>query len=205
MATSPEGAGRPERPETLPDAAETEFLIHGRVSPLASSWLNLRQFLVKAVARIRELRPRQLNLSWITDSLAVGGAFRPHDVRRLRAQGVTAVLDLRAEASDDPDVLARYGIQFLRLPTPDVHSPSQEDFDRGVAWVLEQQAAGHKVFVHCMHGAGRGPVVGAAVLIACGYRSTEALRLVRIRRWQAVPNARQLEGLRDFEQRLRAP
>ncbi len=53
-----------------------------------------------------------------------------------------------------------------------------------------------------MHGAGRGPLLGAAVLMACGYRSTDAMRAVRTRRWQAVPNARQLDGLRAFEQRL---
>jgi hypothetical protein len=54
-----------------------------------------------------------------------------------------------------------------------------------------------------MHGAGRGPLLGAAVLVACGYRATEAMRQLRARRWQAVPNARQLEGLVHYEQRQR--
>ena len=54
-----------------------------------------------------------------------------------------------------------------------------------------------------MHGAGRGPLLGAAVLVASGYRATDAMRLLRTKRWQAVPNARQLEGLREYEQRLR--
>ena len=53
-----------------------------------------------------------------------------------------------------------------------------------------------------MHGAGRGPLLGAAVLVACGYRATEAKQQLRSRRWQSVPNARQLEGLRSYEQRL---
>ena len=55
-----------------------------------------------------------------------------------------------------------------------------------------------------MHGAGRGPLLGAAVLVACGYRATDALRLVQAKRWQAVPNARQLAGLREYEQRHRS-
>ena len=130
------------------DAAEDDVLERGRASRLDVAWLGVRQFFVKALARIRELRPRDLNLSWVTDSLAVGGAFRPGDARRLRAHGVTAIVDLRAEACDDPALLARHGIQLLHLPTPDTHPPSQEDFDRGVEWVLEQQSAGHKVFVH---------------------------------------------------------
>jgi len=130
------------------DLAEDDVLKRGRASQLDVAWLGVRQFLVKALARIRELRPRELNLSWITDALAVGGAFRPQDVRRLHAQGVTAILDLRAEASDDPELLAQHGIEFLRLPTPDTDPPSPEDLDRGVEWVLDQQAAGRRVFVH---------------------------------------------------------
>jgi hypothetical protein len=54
-----------------------------------------------------------------------------------------------------------------------------------------------------MHGAGRGPLLGAAVLIACGYPPGDAIRLLRTRRWQAVPNARQLEGLREYAERHR--
>jgi hypothetical protein len=134
--------------EVGPDAAETDVLVRGRTSTLDVIWLGVRQFLVKALARIQELRPRELNLSWVTDTMAVGGAFRSRDVRRLRAQGVSAVLDLRGEDTDDADLLSRHGIEFLRLPTPDAHSPSQEDFDRGVDWVLEQQSLGRKVFVH---------------------------------------------------------
>ncbi len=148
MAVPPDASGRAPYDGAGPDAAETDVLVRGRVSALDRVWLGARQFLVKALARIKELRPHELNLSWVTDSLAVGGAFRPQDVRRLRAEGVTAVLDLRAEATDDPALLARHGIRFLRLPTPDTHAPAQEDFDRGVDWVLEQQAAGQKVFVH---------------------------------------------------------
>jgi hypothetical protein len=134
--------------EATPGAAEEGVLAGGRPSRLGFAVLALRHLFVKGIAQIQELRPQNLNLSWVTDSLAVGGAFRPSDVRRLRAQGVTAVLDLRAEASDDPDLLARHGINFLRLPTPDEHPPSQQDFERGVEWVLDQQAAGHKVLVH---------------------------------------------------------
>ena len=152
MATSPDDGARSHHEltplEATPDAAEADVLVRGRASRLDIAVLGVRQFLVKALARIRELRPQNLNLSWVTESLAVGGAFRSRDVRRLRAQGVTAILDLREEASDDADLLARHSIQFLRLPTPDAHPPSLPDFERGVEWVLDQQAAGHKVFVH---------------------------------------------------------
>lgn len=188
--------------EVPPDLAEREVL-RGHRHWLAELWLNLRYSVITAIARLRELRPQVLNLDWITDSLAIGGAYRPQDVKRLRALGIGAIVDLRAEACDDRALLARHGIELLHLPTPDLHPPSQADLDRGVAWVLDQQARGRKVFVHCMHGAGRAPTFGAAVLVACGYRAVDAMRLIRARRWQTVPNARQLDGLREYEQRLR--
>ncbi len=151
MALPPDASERahhdPPHLET-PDDAEADVLVRGHTSRLDVAVLGVRQFLVKTLARIRDVRPQKLNLTWITDSLAVGGAFRARDVRQLQAQGVTAILDLRDEASDDPELLARHGIEFLRLPTPDAHPPSQEHFDQGVEWVLERQAAGHKVFVH---------------------------------------------------------
>jgi hypothetical protein len=146
--TSPTDGGRVPEGEIGPNAAETDILVRGRASAFDRAWLGLRQFALKTLARIRDLQPREFNLTWVTDSLAVGGAFRSQDVRRLRAKGVSAVLDLRGEASDDPAVLAQHGIQFLRLPTPDAGTLSQENFDRGVDWVLDQQAAGQKVFVH---------------------------------------------------------
>ena len=65
------------------------------------------------------------------------------------------------------------------------------------------QRAPCEVLVHCMHGAGRAPTLGAAVLVAGGYSVVDAMRLIRARRWQTVPNARQLDGLRQYELRHR--
>jgi hypothetical protein len=54
-----------------------------------------------------------------------------------------------------------------------------------------------------MHGVGRGPLLGMAVLVACGYRPGDALRLVKARRWQAQPNSHQLQGLHEYAARQR--
>lgn len=188
--------------EAPPDAAELDVL-RGRRSRLDDWWLAFRQLAIKGVGRLRELRPRTLNLSWVTEVLAVGGAYPPGHIRRLRALGVEAIVDLREEACDDRALLARQGIDLLHLPTPDMQSPSQDTLDRGVEWVLAQQATGRKVFIHCMHGAGRAPTLGAAVLVASGYTAVDAMRLIRARRWQTVPNAGQLDGLREYERRHR--
>ncbi len=142
------GEARQVVADGAPDAAELDVLVRGRATWLERVWLGVRYCYFRVIAQIRELRPGQLNLSWVDDSLAVGGAFSPRDVPRLRELGVTAVLDLRGEATDDAALLAKHGIAFLHLPTPDTYPPSLEHFERGVGWVLEQQAAGRRVFVH---------------------------------------------------------
>jgi len=144
-----------------------------------------------------------LNLSWITSSLAVGGAFHNHHVPRLRQMGITAVVDCREEASDDELALARNGIDFLRLPTPDAHTLSQESLDRGVDWVRKQIVRGAKVYVHCSHGVGRAPELGSCVLVAEGHPADVALQIVCARRWQASPNEEQVLGLLEYAERHR--
>jgi len=155
----------------------------------------------KGFARVAELSPTRMNLSWITPSLAVGGAIHTRDISRLRQIGITAVVDCREEASDDELAMARNGVEFLRLPTPDAHTLTQESLDRGVAWVRERMVQGGRVYVHCSHGVGRAPELGACVLVADGFLPGRALELVRARRWQALPNEEQVLGLVSFADR----
>lgn len=157
----------------------------------------------KGFARIAELSPTRLNLSWITPNLAVGGAMHTRDIPRLRQMGITAIVDCREEASDDELALARNGMDFLRLPTPDAHTLAQESLDRGVDWIRKQVVRGARVYVHCSHGVGRAPELGACVLVAEGHLASEALGIVRARRWQASPNEEQVVGLLRYEKRHR--
>ena len=73
----------------------------------------------------------------------------------------------------------------------------------GVDWVLDHLGNGGRAFLHCEHGVGRGPLMACAVLVAQGYTAPEALRIVRSKRWQALPNDRQLAALLDFEDQWR--
>jgi protein-tyrosine phosphatase len=155
----------------------------------------------KGFARIAELSPTRMNLSWVTPSLAVGGRIHTRDIPRLRQMGITAVVDCREEASDDELAMARNDIEFLRLPTPDAHTLTQESLDRGVSWVRERMVQGGKIYIHCSHGVGRAPELGACVLVADGLLPGRALELIRARRWQALPNEEQVLGLVAFADR----
>jgi protein-tyrosine phosphatase len=153
---------------------------------------------------LTDLQPKQLNYTDVTPQLAVGGAFRRRQIRRLRHLGVTAVVDCRQEARDDAASLSSAGIEFLHVPTPDRHGFTYEQLHAGVDWVLGHVSKGGRAFLHCEHGVGRGPLMACAVLVAQGYSAPEALRIVRSARWQALPNDRQLAALLSFERDWRA-
>src|ERR1043165_6621889 len=74
-----------------------------------------------------------LDLSWITDTFAIGGSFAPNQTEALaRDHGIAAVVDVRGEACDDEALLARYGIELLHLPTIDFEPISPRMLERGV-------------------------------------------------------------------------
>jgi hypothetical protein len=180
----------------LPYPSDRAEIAAAYQQPLGRLWLRL---LARLMEWLTDLQPKQLNYSEVTPQLAVGGAFRKGQIKRLRQRGVTAVVDCRQEARDDPAALATAGIQFLHLPTPDRHGFTYDQLHEGVDWVLEHIAQGGRAFLHCEHGVGRGPLMACAVLVAQGYSAPEALRIVRAARWQAMPNDRQLAALLAFE------
>jgi protein-tyrosine phosphatase len=164
--------------------------------------IDLFRFIRKGFARVAELAPTRLNVSWVDEDLAVGGVVPRRDIPKLRRLGVRAIVDCREEAEDDQATLAANNIAYLRLPTPDAHELSQDSLQRGVAWVREKLAGGGKVYIHCHHGVGRAPLLASCVLVADGLSAQDALRLVKSRRWQASPNEEQLQALVTYAQRL---
>jgi protein-tyrosine phosphatase len=148
--------------------------------------------------------PDQLNMSWITASLAIGGRIRPEDIKALGWQGVTHVVDTRSEYCDDEEALAREHIELLHLPTPDTYPLSLEQLMQGTAWANERIKRGGRVLIHCEHGVGRSVLLGCAALVYGGMSARDALQLVRRKRWQASPNQRQISRLREFESAVTA-
>jgi protein tyrosine phosphatase (PTP) superfamily phosphohydrolase (DUF442 family) len=144
--------------------------------------------------------PDKLNMSWVTQELAVGGRVHTEDIPALARAGITHVVDTRSEYSDDPASLAREDIELLHLPTPDTYPLTLEQLREGAAWVQERIERGGRVLIHCEHGVGRSVLLTCAVLIYGGMSSHDALALVTEKRWQAAPNHRQVARLREFEE-----
>jgi hypothetical protein len=143
--------------------------------------------------------PDTLNMSWVNDHLAVGGRIRPGDIKTLALSGVTHVVDTRSEYSDDKDALAKEQIDLLYLPTPDTYPLSIEQLMQGSEWADKHIREGGRVLIHCEHGIGRSVLLTCAVLVYEGMHARDALALVKRKRWQASPNQRQVNRLREFE------
>lgn len=146
--------------------------------------------------------PDQLNMSWVTDQLAVGGRVRPQDIKALARVGITDVVDTRAEYRDDAEALAKEHIDMLYLPAPDTYPLTVEELMKGSEWASERIDRGGRVLIHCEHGVGRSVLLTAAVLVFRGMHAQDALQLVMQKRWQAAPNHRQVARLREFEKAM---
>jgi protein tyrosine phosphatase (PTP) superfamily phosphohydrolase (DUF442 family) len=148
--------------------------------------------------------PDTLNMSWVNSHLAVGGRILPADIKALALSGVTHVVDTRSEYSDDREALARENIELLYLPTPDTYPLSIEQLQQGSAWVDKRIKEGGRVLIHCEHGVGRSVLLTCAVLVYEGMHARDALALVEEKRWQASPNQRQINRLKEFEAACRS-
>jgi len=137
-----------------------------------------------------------IDLTWITDTLALGGSFSPAQTALLpQDHGVAAVVDLRGEESDDAQLLAKYRVEFLHLPTIEFAPISPAMMRRGTSFVLDHLAAGRRVLVHCGRGIGRSAVLVLSVLVELGRTPLDALVLTRQRRPCVAPSTAQYEAL----------
>ena len=130
-----------------------------------------------------EDREALLDLSWITDRIAVGGWIETDEKRQAVADaGITHVIDMAWE-SDDTSLQA-FGIKVLLNTTDDdFQIKSPELLHTGVEFALAALGEpGSKLFIHCVAGRHRGPMMTLAVMCALGWSMDEAMCLIAERR-----------------------
>lgn len=141
-----------------------------------------------------------LPLSRITPQLYIGGQIRQSGWRRLQADGVTAVVNMRREHDDRAAGLDIPSENYLHIPTVDDTPVTQDDLLRGADWIAQQVAHGGAVYVHCAAGSGRAPSMGAAYLIKHqGMTTDQALATIIEKRPFIMPLPDQVQALRQFE------
>jgi predicted protein tyrosine phosphatase len=116
-------------------------------------------------------------LTQVTPHLRLGGQYRKRGWPRLVAQGITAVVDLRAEFDDSTAGIAP--AHYLYLPTEDDHAPSLEQLHQGVEFIESEIAQRGQVYVHCGAGVGRAATMAAAYLVSTGLTPAQAWDRIR--------------------------
>jgi hypothetical protein len=145
------------------------------------------------------------DFDWITEDLAIGGRCAMEHAETLaREHGVGAIIDLRAEDRDDPQVWERCGLLFLHLPTDDHAAIDPAMIDEGVAFARSARAMARRLLVHCEHGIGRSAMLVLCILTDRGVEPMAALRLAKLRRARVSPSPAQYDGWAAWLS-LRAP
>lgn len=137
--------------------------------------------------------------------LLIGPDLLLDQYEELRRRGVTHVLDLRDEGSDDAGALEAMGFRWLRIPVADRHAPSDDQLTELVLW-LDSDAdpnVDQALYVHCHAGLGRTPTIAMALLMQHDLSLAEAHRMVLAARPESAPTPRQLEWLRALQDSLR--
>lgn len=102
----------------------------------------------------------------VAPGLYVGRRLIEPDRTSFEAAGPWAVLDCTAELREPP--VLKEQAAWLAIPTLDGFPPTQEHLQEASAWLGEQAARGHTLYVHCAVGHGRSATAAAAYLLQSG-------------------------------------
>ena len=87
------------------------------------------------------------------------------DLRRLKEQGVTHVVNLCWEWGGDPAYCEAIGLRHLHLPTLDFDPPTWKDALRGANFICDALKGGGRCLVHCKAGKGRSVLLVLCYLV----------------------------------------
>jgi len=125
-----------------------------------------------------------MDITWITDRIAVGGGiWNAQNMEEVARAGITHILDMQIEF-DDTALAAPHGIKVLWNPVDDDFQPKPPAvFERGVRFAMEALGDREsKLFVHCAAGVHRAPMMTLAILASIGWELKDAMETIEARR-----------------------
>ncbi|UCD15495.1 MAG: dual specificity protein phosphatase family protein [Candidatus Omnitrophota bacterium] len=123
-------------------------------------------------------RRKMVSISWITDQIAVSGAFLSGDIGYIKREAIAAIVDLRSEDCDDARLIKDNSIAFLHVDIDDCYAPTFSQLRQIMEFVRPLLRNNKKVLLHCQNSCGRAPLVAVAVLADSGSSIADAVRLV---------------------------
>jgi protein-tyrosine phosphatase len=139
----------------------------------------------------------RLNRSQITAHLFLGSQYNLLGLKKLKALGVTAIVNMRTH--NDYSDAEHEGIKYLHLPTVDNTPPPLEVLLKGADFIDKEIKSGGAVYVHCRQGLGRGPTMAMAYLIKTGLTYEDAYEMIKRVRIFINPRPGQIERLKELE------
>jgi protein tyrosine phosphatase (PTP) superfamily phosphohydrolase (DUF442 family) len=138
----------------------------------------------RSIQRNRKSYRNGMDITWLTDRIAVGGGiWNSENMAKVAQAGITHIIDMQIEF-DDTALGDEHGIKVLWNPTDDDFEPKPPELlRRGVEFAetaLEGMDA--KVFIHCAAGVHRAPMMALAVLGSMGWTLQDAMELIQGRR-----------------------
>jgi protein-tyrosine phosphatase len=125
-----------------------------------------------------------MDMTWITDRMAVGGGiWNEKNMAEVARMGITHIIDMQIEFDDTP-LAERHGIDVLWNAIDDDFQPKPpEIFKLGVEFAQEAlEQDGTKLYIHCAAGVHRAPMMALAVMCAQGWDLHEAVSIVEKKR-----------------------
>jgi protein-tyrosine phosphatase len=128
-------------------------------------------------------RRRGMDITWMTDRIAVGGGiWNADNMAKVVAAEITHIIDMQREF-DDTALASECGVEVLWNATDDdFESKPAELFQHGVEFAQKALEGDGKIFIHCAAGVHRAPMMAAALLATMGWSLEDAMRLIVARR-----------------------
>ncbi|HEY8780766.1 MAG TPA: dual specificity protein phosphatase [Mucilaginibacter sp.] len=158
-------------------------------------WL-VSDYIYDNIYRLIAGMPR-LSRCQVTAHLFIGSQYNLLGLKKLKALGVTAIVNMRMHNTYNEAV--HEGIKYLHLPTVDNSPPPLDVLVKGADFIDEEIRNKGIVYVHCRQGLGRGPTMAMAYLIKLSMTYKEAYDMVRKVRIFINPRPGQVKRLKELE------
>lgn len=138
----------------------------------------------------------------ITPNLYLAARLFPSDLEALKAEGVTAILDVTSEFDGFNWSAQQEGLYYLNIPILDHFSPTESQLQHALRWIGAQHKLKQKVVVHCALGRGRSFFMTCAYLLMSEPHLTvrEVIEKIQSVRTTARLNAKQMKSLLALSQ-----
>jgi dual specificity protein phosphatase-like protein len=127
-----------------------------------------------------------MDLSWVTDRIAVGGGiWNDENMDQLVRLGITHIINMQIEFDDRP-LAEGYPVTVYHNPTDDDFQPKPPQLFAGAIDFAQEALEDHpenKVYIHCAAGVHRAPMMTLALLRMQGWDLDSAKELIQRRRW----------------------